>query len=166
MIGRLLFNFWTTAGITTLAIVASPPADALPPTQFQQSLSIASGVQTRESIEVVDGARYRRIETTSGIYYLKLLAGDDSTAQIDCEKPVNAASPRLMEGSVQVTHRTRAFVSLLQETCGRSGAHWVPRQISLNPMVGIKISDQPKDVVKDKAIYLTPLTGLGFSGTF
>jgi hypothetical protein len=146
--------------------VAIARAGAAEPTQFQQSLQAASGVPTKESIEVVDGTRYRRIETTNGVYYLKFLAPDDSTAQIDCGKPVEAASPRRVEGSVRLTKRSRAFVRMLQEACTNE-----PRPqhvLTLSPQMGVQLEDRPGDAIHDKSIYISPATpnGFGLSGTF
>lgn len=141
---------------------------------FEQALQNDAGIRTYESFEVHDGIKYRKVDTGNGIYYLKMLGREGDISDVACDN--NFHSPALAEGQVQVYHRTKAFISTIQEYCytdeqgqRRTGLTLLSREINGGTAVGIQFPDSKGDSLTNKKIYTNPLfkgPNAGFKSDF
>lgn len=127
-------------------------------------------VNVKESIVRVGDKRYRKIEYKSDVYYLKLLESEKSAGELllECGAEGSLSS---MENQVvvstKITKRSSLFISGLKQTCGQTPATAKRVIVDPNIKVGFLLDDAPKDRLKNKMIYVTPLNpGVGFSGEF
>jgi hypothetical protein len=141
-----------------------------PPSLFEQSLQNAATttIDTKESIVEHNGIKYRKVESSMGIYYFRFLGRDEDVSELQCETDFNRTAPPLAMASVEVYHRARVFIRTLKETCE---SHNGQKKMDVNWRdleVGVALPDSKNSVIKDKEIYVNPLKGpnAGFSGTF
>lgn len=129
-------------------------------------------VQTRESIVHHAGRTYRKIEYQGQFFYLRiseertgadlmeLLCGDDPKVH-----EMSSDTNDLIEGRIKISERMQLFVEALQLKC-EGPRH--KRKLVLSPemKMGLRFDDKPRDLIKNKKIYVSPGpgTGLGFSG--
>ena len=159
---------------------ASSLAFADEPSLFEQSLQNAATttVDTKESIIEHNGIKYRKVESSMGVFYFRFLGRTEDVSELQCETDFNKTapgfaqmSPTLVSGSVQVYHRARAFIRAFRETCEtHNGQQKMDVDWSLRDLeVGVALPDSKDSVIKDKQIYTVPFNGgpnLGFSGKF
>lgn len=149
--------------IFALTYAAEPKGD--PPrtkNAFEQALESQQHVTTRERWVEIDGVRYREVEYADRSVYVKFK--DPQTADVQCnflKSP--GAAPRRGELGLQVHRRSRAFVELLRESCQKVGGREI-LTLTLDPRIGLTLPEDEKSAIKNKLIYYSPLTGLGFFG--
>lgn len=138
---------------------------------FEQALLNDSSVETQESVEVHGGINYRKVESSVGVFYFKLLGRNGEVSELECKNNFSASSPHLVTLSAQVFQRNRVFLRSLKETCESKGGqkkfnlNWAAQDLQL----GIKTGDSKGARIKEKEIYTNPLSttpNLGFSGGF
>ncbi|MGE3681118.1 MAG: hypothetical protein AB7G93_05270 [Bdellovibrionales bacterium] len=132
---------------------------------FEQALEQDTQISTREQWIEINGTRYRQVEYEGVNYYLKFSDRRSDVARLDCELSNANAQPHRVEAGVRVYKRTRAFVSLLRETCSaKNGQNKM--DLVLDPRIGFTLPEDEKSAIKNKKIYISPVPGqgLGFSG--
>lgn len=160
-------NALTSRFIVPVIFLLGSPSYSQDLSAFEKQLQKDSGIETKESIEIHDGVRYRKVETTNGRYYLKLSQRNDEISEIECGKPKGFKSDHLVEVSVKVFRRTQVFARALKEACTIEKGRKKPVLV-LESEIGIALPDQPGDVVKDKKIKIDPLNPkvIGVGGSF
>lgn len=156
----ILFHLFATTSWPAMAELSA----------FEQALESNQTIETRESTEVRNGIEYRKVESSLGLFYLKLLARRKEVSELECNTNFNANSPHLVTASVQVFKRSRAFIRGLKESCESKGGqqrvhfNWSSSDIQL----GFQIPDSKNGKLKDREVQINPLGGMGagFSGSF
>ena len=139
---------------------------------FEQALESRTDVSTQESIVILNGQKFRKIEYGSKSYYLQLFQEETDSSKLValCGDP--AASrfsgtpiPQI-SASVRVVKRTRLFIEALAQTCSKDPMRPI-LLVSPALQVGIAIDDEPgsKAMIQNKKVLIAP-GGLGFSGTW
>lgn len=163
-----LFNLVFIA-VTLTVIVPTASAEL---SAFEQTLQNNLPIETRESVEVHNGVRYRKVESGDGTFYFKFLGRSEEVAELHCNgESFTANLPTLVEGSVQVFRRSRIFIRGLKEICEDKHGQ---RRYKIDPspgnlQLGVRLPDGKGDKLKDKEVFINPLKpGLngGFSGSF
>lgn len=135
---------------------------------FEQALQNDSAIETRESVEVHGGIKYRKVESNMGIFYFKLVGRNGEASELDCKTDFNGRSPHLVTVAVQVFRRSRVFIRGLKETCAnqhgtnRYNLDWTKDEMQ----VGVEIPDSKKGVLKNQKSFVTPTPKAGYSGEF
>lgn len=130
-------------------------------------LQTNKNIETTESIIDHNGIKFRKVEYRGKSYYLQILENKESAAnlQMYCEGDKPLIVPRQVLIAKRVTKRSHLFIEGLQAACVdmQNGK----KMLTLNPSisVGFMLDDQPKDIFKNKKVYLMP-RGLSFSGDF
>jgi hypothetical protein len=132
---------------------------------LQQMLEKDAAVQTQERWTTVGGTRYREVVYQGKKYYLKFNERRGDFSELDCLNPAQQNPPGV-EAELTVVHRSRVFVSFLQEKCGPDAHGQARASYTIDPRIGFTIPDEPNSAIKDKKIFLSPFNGLGFSGTW
>ncbi len=149
---------------TTTAVATD---DMASPFEKEMSrLSTNDSVEARESTVNIGGLEYRRIVVGKKEFYVQAQGRADGLRDIHCGSGViRKPGENLVETGVQITKRTKAYISFLQESCETK--HGVIQSyLLLEPEIGLKFKDGPKDAIKEKKLYVSPgaLNGVGFSG--
>lgn len=135
---------------------------------FERQLEAQQGVETKERWTSIGGVRYREVEYQGEKYYIQFKSRDgkeSDRADLSCGRVGSGDNPQHVETGFQVTKRMRAFVQFLKETCvTRNGRDHM--EVQLDPRIGFTLPDDPKAIIKNKKVYVTPakVPGVGFSG--
>lgn len=130
-------------------------------------LKTNKNVETTESIVEHNGIKFRKVEYKGKSFYLQLMENTESAAnlQMYCESGKPMINPKQVLVAKRITKRSHIFIEGLQTACVdlQNGK----RMVALDPSIsiGFMLDDEPKDVFKNKKIYLLP-RGLSFSGDF
>lgn len=130
---------------------------------FEKALEQHVDFQTHERWLEIGGSRYREVEYHGDKFYIKFTERQGDTGELDCGLQSDNLNPHLVEQGVQVYHRSKLFISFLQETCEKTADGNSRRRYRLDPRLGFTIPDDPKSKITNKKVFLAP-TGLGFSG--
>jgi len=95
--------------------------------------------ETSERWVEINGTRYREVVYQGRKYYLQFNQRDIDTADIDCALTNKGANPNLVEAGVHVYKRTKAFVSLLTESCESLPSGQSRVTFKLDPRIGIRV---------------------------
>lgn len=141
-------------------------------TAFEQALESRTDISTKESIVLLNGQKFRKIEYGTESYYLQLLQEETDTSKLValCGDPAAArfiGSPiSQITASVRVMKRPRIFIEALAQACSKDPLRPI-LVVSPALRIGFAIDDEPgsKALIQNKQIYLSP-GGLGFSGTW
>jgi hypothetical protein len=136
---------------------------------FDQELEKYADYKTAERWVDYNGGHYREVEYGGKKYYIRFTQAKDDTGELDCgmsSANMNSLHPNLIEGAIEVYHRSKLFVSFLTETCEPDANGRNRRMYRLDPRLGFTIPDDKKSVITNKKVFINPLapTGLGFSG--
>ncbi|MES2962765.1 MAG: hypothetical protein V4760_02670, partial [Bdellovibrionota bacterium] len=136
-------------------LVAIGMSEAQASTPFEEEmnrLSTSSDIKTSESRVMIGGLEYRKIVVEKKTFYVQANARHGELREIHCGIPsssrasqdpfVRKSGENLLEAGVQVTQRTKAFVSLLQESCSSEGGV-LRSYVALEPEIGLKFKDGP-----------------------
>lgn len=132
---------------------------------FESALEQHAGNQTHERWVQVGNVRYREVEYHGEKFYIKFTERPGDAGELDCNMRPDSLNPHFLEMGVQVYHRTQLFISFLQEACKRIADGHSHVIYKLDPRLGFTIPDDPKSVITNKKVFLSP-AGLGFSGNW
>lgn len=126
------------------------------------SLNVDFEVFTRESIVEFEGKKFRKIEYKKKVVYLQLLESETSAGdlQVHCGEFPRPAPPSQIQVAVKVTKRSHLFVEGLRQVCeNQQGGSRVVIDPAIR--VGFTFEGSPKDILKNKKVFIQPFNGLG-----
>ncbi len=130
---------------------------------FEQALEHNAGYQTEERWVTVRGVRYREIVFDGKTHYLRFLSPQLNSAEMECDLTNSDFSTRHVEGGVKVFRRTKFFIDLLATSCENVRGH-KRVVLKLDPRIGFTLPEDEKSYIKNKKVFISPFTGIGFSG--
>lgn len=125
-------------------------------------------INVKESIFSINGTRYRKVEYQGDIFYLKLLEVDASATELQLKCGQDSGDLGLQNQihiSTKITKRSSLFIDGLRQTCSdlKNGKKMV--EVNSNIRIGFTFDDKPGDLLKNKKIFIMPIThSLGFYG--
>ncbi len=136
-------------------------------TPFQQSLQQDVQLNSRESVVMIDGVEYKKLELKGDTFYVVFKGRNEEIPYLLCDRPQGFKSEHLIEGTAMITKRTSAFFRALKETCVVSNGRAV-QQVELSAEIGVTLPETPKSLIKNKKVGVNPVdpTKLNFSGEF
>jgi hypothetical protein len=151
---------------------AAPALAGDEPSTFEKMLSRDQQLNTKESVVEMHGQKFRKIEYKDNVYYLQMLAAQNSTSDLvllcseESAAGFNQNSPPLIQASARINKRTRVFIEGLKQSCTNSAQGSPTISPNAKPMIGLQLEDSdPNATLKNRRVFINPqfLESLNFS---